>query len=143
MKNILVIFFIFTLSLINNKVIAQTTGVSDTLAYLQTIVANKSQYIGQPFSVLLGNLQVSIKYFTPFGSLSQDITKETSTEFSFYFPQTASGIYLTYPSLRISWEPYLDNINAHSLFNQYNGGWFSPVLLHYSTAVIADIQIRE
>lgn len=33
-----------------NIYIKAQTGVPDTLVYLQTIVANKTQYIGQPFS---------------------------------------------------------------------------------------------
>ncbi|MFZ4770082.1 MAG: hypothetical protein ACOYLO_07855 [Ferruginibacter sp.] len=142
MKTILfTILFCFSAFIKNAD--AQTTGVPDTLAYLQTIVANKSQYIGQPFSVLLSNLQISIKFFSPFGSIPHDKTKETSTEFSFYFPQNANEIYLTYPSLRISWQPYLDNIHAHSLYNQYNGGWVPTVVSYYTSGIIADIQIRE
>ena len=31
-------------------------GEPDTLAYLQTIVDNKSNYIGQPFSALMNDL---------------------------------------------------------------------------------------
>jgi hypothetical protein len=143
MKYLYLITLIYFSVLTNKKSVAQTTGVSDTLSYLQTIVANKSQFIGQPFSVLYSTLQVSIKYFTPFGNIAHDKRKETSTEFSFYFPQTANEIYLTYPSLRISWQPYLDNTIAHSLFNQYSGGWFPQVLQHYSVGIISDIQIRE
>ena len=47
---------------------AQTYGVPDTLAYLLSIVSNKAQYIGQPFSVLKNNLQIQIKYFQLFAA---------------------------------------------------------------------------
>ena len=57
MKNILIILIVLTGSL---KQLNAQTGVHDTLAYLQTIVANKSQYIGQPFSKLMDRLTLPI-----------------------------------------------------------------------------------
>ncbi|MFT3910927.1 MAG: hypothetical protein QM737_16025 [Ferruginibacter sp.] len=142
MKKFLFIIIFFLSAFIKNAD-AQTSGVPDTLAYLQTIVANKSQYIGQPFSVLLNSLQIQIKFFTPLGNIPHDKTKETSTHFGFHFPQNANEIYLTYPGLKISWQPCLDNISSHSLYNQYNGAWVSAVLSYYSNGIIADIQIIE
>ncbi len=59
MKNILIILFFVLTGFIKN-VNAQTTGVPDTLAYLQSIAANKSQYIGQPFSKLMDRLTLPI-----------------------------------------------------------------------------------
>lgn len=78
MKKIILIILIITVA---KNVSAQLNGVPDTLAYLQTIVANKAQYIGQPFSTLIDNLQIQIKHFIPFASISYDKTKETSTSF--------------------------------------------------------------
>ena len=60
MKKIILIILIITVA---KNVSAQLNGVPDTLAYLQTIVANKAQYIGQPFSTLIDNLQIQIKHF--------------------------------------------------------------------------------
>ena len=89
---------------IANEIKAQTYGVPDTLSYLQSIVANKAQFTGQPFSVLLDSLKIQIKFFSPFGAIPHDKNKETSTSFAFYFPQTEDEMYLTYPKLRISWQ---------------------------------------
>ncbi len=125
------------------KTVAQTSIVPDTLAYLQTIVANKSQYIGQPFSSLLNSLQIQIKHFSPFGSIPHDKSKETSTSFAFYFSQSTDDHYLSYPRLKISWLPYLDNNQAHILYNQYDGHWVSAVAAYYSGGIIADIKVAE
>lgn len=115
----------------------------DTLAYLQTIVANKAQYIGQPFSVLLNNLQIQIKYFSPFASIHHNKSKETSTLFSFYFPLSVADHYLSYPRLEIYWQPYLNAIQSNILFDNNNGGWVPTVVSYYTSGIIADIQILE
>ena len=62
MKKILVIMLLFIAFAKESK--AQTYGVPDTLAYLQNIVASKAQYIGQPFTVLLNDLQIQVKFFS-------------------------------------------------------------------------------
>ena len=123
---------------------AQSGGVSDTLAYLHTIVANKAQYIGQPFSVLYSALQIQIKFFNPNANLHYDKTKETSTAFSFYFPKTADEIYLAYPMLQITWQFFLDAVLSNILYTQHNGGgWGTAVYNFYKNAIIADITIRQ
>lgn len=81
-----IIFILILSATIFNKVDAQTTPVTDTLAYLHTIVNNKASFIGHPFSTLANSLQIQIKSFFPFASLPYDKTKETSTDFSFTFP---------------------------------------------------------
>ncbi len=120
-------------------------GVPDTLAYLQTIVANKSQYIGQPFSVLKNNLQIEIKYFFPFAAIHYDKNKETSTSFGWYIPQTADEIYLAYPLLRISWQMPLDATQSDIIraTNNNRGQWNSEAALFYANGIIKDIQIRD
>ena len=60
MKKVLLILVLF-FACKNTTAIAQ--GVPDTLQYLNTIVQNKSQYIGQPFSKLLADLKIEIIYF--------------------------------------------------------------------------------
>ncbi len=142
MKKILIILVIV---IANTKNIdAQTYGVPDTLTYLQNIVANKTQFIGHSFSTLYNSLQIQIKFFSPFASIAHDMTKETSTSFSFYFPQSEDEMYLSYPKLRISWQPYLDIGQSLILYKNNNGGgWSITVANFYANAIIADIQIRE
>lgn len=141
MKKIFLIFLILSSAYIK-KANAQTSGVPDTLVYLQTIVANKAQYIGQPFSTLLNNLQIQIKFFSPYASITYDNTKETSTSFSFYFPPTCEELYLTYPSLEIHWMPYLNYDQSRLLYSQYRTvGWAPAIATYYGSAIIADIRI--
>ncbi len=124
---------------------AQPGGVPDTLAYLQTIVANKANYIGQPFSALFNNLQIQTKYFHPIrGGGHYDSNKETSTHFSFYFPQSADELYLTYPCLVIYWQTPLNANHSFSLYNTNNGGgWTTAVANFYTNGIIADIKVWE
>lgn len=134
---ILVFFFAFTK---NAK-----AQVPDTLAYLQTIVANKANYIGQPFSVLANSLQIQIKYFFPYASIHHNKNKETSTSIAFYFPVTVNELYLTYPGLEICWQPYL-NMHESNIIRQTNtnrGQWNAAAAALYSTAIIADIRLEN
>lgn len=138
-KIFVVVFFIITASV--NKTNAQ---VPDTLVYLQSIVANKSQFIGRPFSVLMDSLKIQIKFFSPFGAIHYDKNKETSTSFAFYFPHTSDEMYLTYPKLEIYWQPYLNASQSDILWENNNGGGWSPtVAAFYATGIIADIKVRE
>jgi len=129
----------------SKQVNAQTnSGVPDTLAYLQTIVANKAHYVGKPFSVLMDSLKIQIKFFTPFASLPYNKKKETSTSFSFYLSQTSDDFYLTYPKLEIYWQTPLNAQQSDVLWESNNGGgWSAAVAALYSTAIIADIKVRE
>lgn len=123
---------------------AQTYGVSDTLAYLQTIIANKSQFINKPFSVLRDSLKVEVKYFHPRRNIHYDISKETSTRFSFYFPQNADDLYLAYPYLEVYWQTPLNAAQSDTLWKiNGGGGWSSAVAAFYVNGIIKDIQIRE
>lgn len=111
---------------------------------MQTIIANKSQYIGQPFSTLLSNLQIQVKYFHLRRGIIHNISKETSTRFSFYFPQTSNEMYLTYPSLEIYWQIPLNANQSDSIWETNNGGgWNSTVSAFYANAIIADIKLRN
>jgi hypothetical protein len=142
MKRVLIAFlFSVCLSKVSN---ARIFNPPDTLTYLQSIVANKANYVGKAFSTLLSDLQIQIKYFSPVGGLAYDTSKETRTLFSFYFPQSADEIYLTYPYLRISWEPYLNANTSHYLYNKNDGGgWTQAVMDFYRNAIIKDIDIFE
>jgi hypothetical protein len=143
MKKLLIISF-FAMIAFSKEVKAQTYGVPDTLTYLQSIVANKAQFIGHPFSVLRDSLKIEIKLFSPFASISYNKTKETSTSFAFYFPQSDADHYLSYPRIEIYWQTYL-NINQSDAIrlNNNRGQWNSLADSFYTTGIIADIQIRE
>ena len=139
------IFLILILIIaISEKESKAQTGVPDTLAYLQTIVANKANYIGQPVSALLNDLQIQIKYFHPSRGIVYDVSKETSTSFAFYFPQTADDMYLTYPCLEIYWQTPLNANQAFSLYNAKNGGgWDTTVYNFYKNATIKNITVEN
>jgi hypothetical protein len=144
MKKIIAILIIILCS--GNMAFAAGTikPKTDTLAYLKSIVANKANYVGRPFSALLTDLQIQIKYFCPIGGLSQDKSKETHSMFSFYFPQSVEEIYLSYPYLSITWSPYLNADISHGLYKKYDGGgWQQEVIDFYSSAIIADIIVIE
>lgn len=140
-KIIIALLFTVFLSKASNATVAEAP---DTLTYLQSIISNKANYIGKPFSTLLNDLQIQIKFFSPFASLHHDMTKETSTTFSFYFPQTADDLYLTFPKLKILWNPYLNANTSNYLYSKYNGGgWTQEVIDFYKTAVIKDMDILK
>lgn len=122
MKRILTILF-FTIISFSKNTKAQS-GVPDTLAYLQTIVANKAQYIGQPFSKLFDslNLNIQIKYFHPRRGAVSNSNKEMYTAFAFYYPAIAEDVYLTYPCLEIHWQTPLNTNQSFLLFNSNGGG---------------------
>lgn len=142
MKRKIILGFIF-LTLFLSKANAQTAGVPDTLAYLRTIVANKAQYIGQPFSLLINHLQMEVKRFGPAGNIHHNKDLETSTSFSFYCPTSTNDSYRIFPALRVMWYPYLNNNLSMSMFTLFGGCWAPQVYNHYADAVIRDIDILE
>jgi hypothetical protein len=142
MKKVCIIIFIYLFT--NNIVKSQVTNVLDTLGYLKTIASNKANYIGKPFSVLLKELKIQIKYFSPFARLPYDKTKETSTSFCFYFPLTEHEIYLIYPCLDIYWQIPLDALRSSYLYSHYSEvGWNATIASFYKKGIIADIKVRE
>ncbi|MCB0710293.1 MAG: hypothetical protein KDC15_12985 [Chitinophagaceae bacterium] len=140
MKKICLIIMIAALS---NNTRAQTS-VPDTLAFLQSIVVNKSQYIGQPFSVLYNSLQIQVKHFWPNASIHYAKNKETSTQFAFYFPLSQEDIYLTYPCMEIYWQTPLNANQSGLLWGNNDGGrWDTTVYNFYKNAIVADIKVRD
>ena len=140
MKKIIIIislFFVF------GSTTAQT-GVTDTLAYLQTIVANKANYVGQPFYVLSNTLQIQIKYFSPFGGDHSKRNKEASTGFAFYFPINVNDLYLSYPRLSVKWKvPLNAEISREIRDSNEHGKWLPNAVTFYNNAIISDIYILE
>ena len=126
-----------------SKADAQTTSVPDTLAYLQTIVANKAQYIGQPLSLLLNHLQIEVKEFGPIGGIHHQKDKETSTSFGFYCPIGSNDLYKLSPALRVYWNPYLNKSSSMWLFSQFGGCWAPQVYNHYANEIVRDIDILD
>lgn len=142
MKNkIFSVLIVFALCMPKTK--AQPAGVPDTLAYLQTIVANKAKYIGQPLSLLLNHLQIEVKRFGPFGNIHHQKDKETSTSLGFYCPTGANDGYRLFPALRVFWNPYLNKSSSMWLFTQFGGCWASQVYNHYANAIVRDIDILD
>ena len=140
----LFIITVFLLMAIIKETNGQTSGVPDTLAYLQTIVKNKANYIGKPFSVLMNSLKIKIKFFSPSAGISYDIRKETSTSFAFYYAQSVDDDYLSYPRLEVYWKPYLNAKQSDVLWVKNNyGGWNSTVAAYYAKGIIANIDILE
>lgn len=143
MKKLLFIFVIVFFSF-TTKGKTQQPPVTDTLAYLQSIVSNKSNFIGQPFSRLMDSLQIQIKFFSPNATIHYNKNKETSTAFSFYFPATSNDFYLIYPCLEIYWQSYVDINPSNTLYSSNNGGgWSAAVAAHYANAIIADIRVVQ
>jgi len=135
---------ILILVLLSNKSLkAQSVGVSDTLAYLKAIEANKSQYVGKPFSLLQDSLKIGIKFFSPFAANTAYIDRETSTSFAFYFPQSSGDHYLSYPRLEIDWQYPLNARESNVLFDNSNGAWTSTTIFFYSIGIIANIKVIE
>ena len=140
MKKVLLILVVF----LHAKAQLRAQGVPDTLQYLKTIVQNRSQYIGQPFSKLLKDLEINIQYFSPDGGIWHDRSKETSTSFSFYFPTRAEDINLAYPFLKIIWKDPLNALQSGSIYDQSDRGRFSSeARLFYLSGIIEDIKILE
>ena len=84
MRRILIIVITF---LLTHTLHAQTIPVTDTLGYLKSIYANKSQFIGKPFSNLLDSLKINIVYFGTNAGITSDKSKETSSAFYFIIPE--------------------------------------------------------
>ena len=142
MKNkIFSVLIVFALCMPKTK--AQPAGVPDTLAYLQTIVANKAQYIGQPLSLLLNHLQIEVKEFGPIGGIHHQKDKETSTSFGFYCPIGSNDLYKLSPALRVYWNPYLNKSSSMWLFTQFGGCWAPQVYNHYAQEIIREIDILD
>ena len=141
MKNITII--ILLLICFSNKAHAQSSGVPDTLSYLKSIEGTKSKYIGKRFSNLFDDLKINIKYFNPNADEHFNIQKETSTDFSFFFPATEVEIHKAYPFLSIKWAAPLNTLTSLSLWKGTEGGWNDTIKNFYYKAIIKDIKIIE
>lgn len=140
MKKIILIICILFVTKVTNA----QTGVPDTLTYLQTIINNKTQFIGQPFSALSNTLQIQVKHFSPFADDHAYKNKETRTGFSFYFPLSTQELYLTYPCLIVKWQSPLNGTISDQIWEANGRGMLlANAAAFYSSAIIKDIYILE
>ncbi|MCU7695603.1 hypothetical protein, partial [Haoranjiania flava] len=111
------------------------------LAYLNQIQANKSKYIGKPFSVLLNDLQPAIKFFTPSVGHSAYKNKEISTGFYFIIPEYMEdfGSY----NFEIKWATPLNRTISGPIYDggAYRGQWRTEAAQYYGTGIIADVVV--
>jgi hypothetical protein len=138
-KASLILVFIIVFSPI---VKAQSTGVIDTLTYLQTIVNTKSLYIGKPFRNLADSLKIEIKFFSPQAPIHHDKSRETSTAFGWFTPLQPEDIAFTYPHLVVYWYPVLNAEKSRMIYNKRED-WPAAIIKYYSNAIISDIKISE
>ncbi|RYE27672.1 MAG: hypothetical protein EOP48_34350 [Sphingobacteriales bacterium] len=136
MKKKLLFINIMLIGLTHN---VRAQSVIDTLSVLQTVVANKANYIGQPFSVLSSQLPISIKYFLPIPS-SNKRHKELHTSFAFFYSQNVNRMY---PTLEIYWQQPLNQLLSFNLWRQTSGAWTSIHSTHYANGIIADIGVIQ
>jgi hypothetical protein len=123
------------------------TPITDTASYLRYIVANKHQFIGQPFSTLYNFLQISPKMFTPHADLHHNYYAETRITLSFKFVSTAEELSTTYPHLGIVWQPpYLnrqEGLDMKFLYQRQGVGWNTVIYNRYQNIIIKDIYILQ
>jgi len=120
---------------------AQTTTVTDTVAYLKSIETQKSLFVGKPFSVLLDSLKIDIKAFAGTPNPT-NISKEKATSFYFVNPKYLEDFSEKY--LRIEWATELDGTRSDEIFDTptVSGTWIAEARDFYKTAIIKDIKAK-
>jgi hypothetical protein len=117
--------------------------VTDTLAYLRSIEANKAQFIGRDFAYLVSNLQIQIKHFSP-NILPKQILVEESCSFGFKRISAELGsAYIFYPRIDIEWQSTLNINGSRAVAGRWDGVSITPVLNRYGNCIIKDIIILE
>jgi len=137
MKQFIILLLISTC--VFNTTQAQTTPITDTVAYLKSIEARKAEFIGKPFSVLLNELKLPILGFGPIGGRPYDRSAETNTVFDFYTDDKEESESET--KLSIYWKTPLDANKSAPIWNKTTprGKWNSEALENYKDAIIRDI----
>jgi len=138
-KSILLLFVTLTMVAVSE---AQNATITDTLAYLKSIEARKTEFVGQPFSKLLSELKIDILIFTPIGSNPTDIKQEMSTVFRTKIPKNLNEY--KYPCIDIIWLSYVNIDQSLSIAEQTGtfGKWTDNAKQHYQKFVVADLYIR-
>lgn len=134
MKKLVFIVVIF----LAKGVSGQTSPITDTLAYLKQIEAQKSTFIGQPFSVLKDSLKIGIQFFGPIQALHYAKDKETSTRFYFINPQKMEDF--SYRYIEVYWQTPLNADVSSQIFDDATTGWNGQALSFYSSGIIANLK---
>ncbi len=134
MKNLLKIFAIIFVSALYNKASAQI----DTLNYLKQFEINKANYIGKPFSFLLGKMTLIQPKAAWSFSNSWKRNERNETDFCFNIKQACFYNAIT---LHITWQ---DIIQANDIkyYEKKNGYYFTnDEKAFYSNRIIKDIRV--
>lgn len=119
---------------------SQTVPITDTLAYLKSIEARKAEFISQPFSKLLNELNINIVEFGPVASNSSDIMQETGSILRFKYADINRN-YNDDPICIIYWRSYVDIDKSDSIATQTDvyGKWTDSAKLYYQNFIVDDI----
>ncbi|MGC4232217.1 MAG: hypothetical protein QM594_04495 [Niabella sp.] len=114
--------------------------VPDTIAYLKSIEAEKSKYIGKTFDQMEKDLKIQIVYFGPLAMIHNNISKETSTRFYFIVPEYGDDFKSNY--IEVYWDPYLDADKSRDIFRDApdDSNWTAAAKAFYSKGVIKNIE---
>ena len=132
----LVVAFIF---IFNKNASAQTDStMSDTIAYIQQIVANKEKYIGKSFSVLAKDLKLPV--MSSCGAIGKYLNREESTVFFFRKIVTFPDIWIPSHGLSIYWQPPYNDLFLPLRLSP-SGNWNDKTDSLYNSGkyIIADI----
>jgi hypothetical protein len=137
MKHLIILLFAFF------DYTALQAQVPDTTAYLKSLDAIKSQYIGKTFDQLEKDLKIKIVYFSYNPGLHYDRSKETSTSFYFIIPEDLEDFRSWY--IDVFWQPYLDAGESGRIFGDApdDSNWTSEAKAFYSKGVIRDIRVKS
>jgi hypothetical protein len=124
-----------------------TRSVPDTLNYVKSIIANKDKYINKELSILLNDLKIPVKSYSPGISANNRYVSPNIT-FSFDDMQTTNSkqdqthglsnpVYLT-----IAWKtPLSKEETSAALSKSTNAGNWGPVEEgYYSKQIVGDIK---
>jgi len=142
MKTLLAIVISFIcLENTNAQTVPLGNNEEDTLAYLKTFKARKAEYIGKPFSVLLADLKIPIKAFSPIGGIFTDRSKEDATAFFFKVPTTFDDF--SSGKIVIYWQECF-NINISDIIynkSEEGGIWLPEDMQYYKNVIIGDMWV--
>ncbi len=134
MKNLLKIFVIIFVSSLFNKANAQI----DTLNYVKQFEINKANYIGKPFSFLLGKMTLiqPKTNWSHSSSWKRNVRNETDFRFTYMEASFYNVINLT-----IVWQDAIPT-NDIKYYEKKNGYYFTnDEKAFYSNRIIKDIRV--
>lgn len=133
MKNISKIFLLLTFALFT-KSYAQL----DTLNYIKQFEANKSNYIGQPFSKLLNDMvQIQPKTVMPILSFKP---KNYTLKSTFYFCEK-EGSFSNAITLEIEWQNPIPRTDTKYYEGKNNFYFTTDEKIFYSSKIVKNIKV--